>query len=73
MRQTGIPLVMSPWFGIVGETFVNVALEIAGATGVKVRRKPVEPSGERNGTPIVTMEADVQFETTSADASATKE
>ena len=73
MRQTGIPLIMAPWFAIVGETFVNVALEIAGATGVKVRRKPVEPSGEAHGTPVVIMEADVQFATTSTDASATKE
>jgi hypothetical protein len=71
MRQTGIPLIMAPWFGIVGETFVNVALEIAGATGVKVRRKPIEPAGEAHGTPLGTMEADVQFDTTNAETRAT--
>jgi len=65
-EQTGMPLLMAQWFTIVGEAFVQVALEIAGATGVQVRRKPIEPCGEAYGVPLVKLAADVQFDVAGA-------
>jgi hypothetical protein len=61
-EQTGMPLLLAPWFGIVGETFVHAALEIAGATGVHVRRKQFEQTGEANGVPVGKMAGEVEFD-----------
>jgi hypothetical protein len=62
MEQTGLPLLMAPWFGIVGEAFLSVALEIAGAKRILVRRLPTEPVGKAHGLPLGRMVADVEFE-----------
>ncbi len=65
MSQTGLPQVMVPWFIIVGETFLQVALEVAGATGIQIRRRPFESAGEAHGMPLTNVSADVQFDVAS--------
>ncbi len=62
LEQTGIPQYMATWFTIVGDTFLHVALEIAGAKQVRVRRWPVEPCGEAHGVALVKIAADVEFD-----------
>jgi hypothetical protein len=59
--QTGVPLLMAPWFAIVGETYVRVALEIAGAKRARVRRAPAEPSGEAYGMALVSLAMEVEI------------
>jgi hypothetical protein len=62
-QQTGLPKMMAPWFSVVGETFLTVALEIAGATNILVRRRPFAPTGDAHGLPVGTLVADVEFDT----------
>jgi hypothetical protein len=64
LSQTGIPMLMAPWFTIVADTYLQVALEIAGATGVHVRRRPMEPSGHAHGLAVGAIAAEVAFDTT---------
>jgi hypothetical protein len=68
LQQTGLPVLMAPWFATVSETFVSVALEIAGAKQVTIRRKPLEPDGKAHGLPLGRMVADVEFDTARASA-----
>ncbi len=68
LTQTGIPTLMSQWFAIVGDTFLQVALEIAGAKGISVRRKPIALTGEVQGMHVGTIVADVEFDPASAHA-----
>lgn len=72
VRRTGIPLFLAPWFGIVAETFLTVALEIAGASKVQLRQRPVQTLEEGHGLRLSTLEGDVLFDTPSviADRSA---
>jgi hypothetical protein len=60
--QTGVPAFLAPWFGIVGETFVQVALEVAGAKKSQVRRAPPTPAGTAHGVALVTLSVDVGFD-----------
>lgn len=60
-EHSGIPQPMVPWFGIVGETYVSVALEIAGAKGFQVRRRPILPGGETSGVPLATLSVEVDL------------
>jgi hypothetical protein len=60
-EHSGIPQPMVPWFGIVGETYVSVALEIAGAKAFQVRRRPIMPGGETSGVPLATLGVEVDL------------
>jgi hypothetical protein len=62
-EHAGIPQAMVPWFGIVGETYVTVALEIAGAKAFSVRRRPILPGGEVQGVPLATLSVEVDLGT----------
>jgi hypothetical protein len=57
--QKGVPAFLAPWFGIVGETFVQVALEIAGTNKCQVRRAPPATTGTAHGVPLVSLSVDV--------------
>ena len=63
VEHTGFPAYMASWFSIVAETYLHVALELAGASKVHVRRQPFELTGEAHGLPVGRMIGDVQFET----------
>jgi hypothetical protein len=60
--QSGVPAYLAPWFGIVGETFLQVALEIAGAKKTQVRRAPPAAAGAAHGVALVTIAAEVAFD-----------
>jgi hypothetical protein len=61
MEQTQLPLLLAPWFTVVADTFVRVALELAGAASVQFRRQPHVETGKVHGIPVATFTADVQF------------
>ena len=45
----GVPSLLVPWMRIVAETFLRVALELAGVRRLHVRRLPVDPDGLAHG------------------------
>jgi hypothetical protein len=61
IEHTGLPLLLAQWFGIVGETFLEVALEAAGARKINVRRQPPTQSGMAHGLPLANLVGEVEF------------
>jgi hypothetical protein len=61
-EQAGMPALMAQWLSIVGDTYLHVALETAGAKKVRVRRIPIEECGEMHGVPLVKLSTDVEFD-----------
>jgi len=51
-RVTGVPMGLVPWFRIVSETFLQVALELSGARFVQIRRLAVDRDGTAHGVPL---------------------
>jgi hypothetical protein len=62
IEQKGVPTFLAPWLGIVGEMFVHVALEIAGARKIQMRRAPPVSDGSAHGAPLVALTGEVLFE-----------
>jgi hypothetical protein len=58
IERQGIPALIVPWFTIVGETYLAVALELAGGKS-QIRRHPTVQTGEAHGVPLCTMGCDV--------------
>ncbi|MGD0525363.1 MAG: hypothetical protein ABSE49_09480 [Polyangiaceae bacterium] len=58
---SGIPTFLVPWLRIVAETYLLVALEVAGAPSAQVRRIGVTPSGEGHGAPLATMGFEIRL------------
>jgi len=59
---SGIPALLAPWLRVVGETFVLVALELAGVKFAQIRRVPVEPGGEAHGVPLAAVGFEIQLD-----------
>jgi hypothetical protein len=58
----GVPSLLVPWLRIVSETYVRVALELAGAKFVQILRLPSGPSGEAHGVPLSTVGLEIQLD-----------
>jgi hypothetical protein len=67
VEYTGIPMFLVPWLSIVGETYLSVALEVAGAKQTQLRRHPTVPSGHAHGMPVATMGVDIHLDATRSD------
>jgi hypothetical protein len=58
----GVPELLAPWLRIVGETFLLVALELAGVKFAQMRRLPVEPDGEAHGVRLAIVGLEIQLD-----------
>jgi hypothetical protein len=61
VEHRGMPAVLGTWFAIVGEAYIRVALEIAGAAAVQFRRAPTSVTGQAHGVELVSLSAEVQY------------
>ncbi len=59
---SGIPVFLAPWLRVVAETFLIVALELAGVKSAQIRRMPVVPSGEACGVRLATVGFDIRVD-----------
>jgi hypothetical protein len=66
VEQTGAPLIMAPWLSIVGDEYMRVALELAGAKTVNIRRRPTETHGSAHGLSLARIVAEVEFDAEAA-------
>jgi hypothetical protein len=64
----GVPTPLVPWLRIVGETYVQVALELAGVTFAQFRRLPVTAGGDRHGVPLSDVGFEIQLDPAAGDA-----
>ena len=64
---SGIPEPIVPWFRLAGETYMVIALELAGVSFVQVRRLPVSAAGEAHGVRLASLGFDVQLDPKKAD------
>jgi hypothetical protein len=58
---SGIPTFLVPWLRVVAETYLLVALELAGAPSPQLRRLGVTPSGEGRGASVATMGFEIRL------------
>ncbi len=66
VEQVGAPLIMAPWLSVVGDEYMRVALELAGAKSVQIRRRPTEEYGSAHGLPLAKIVAEVEFDAAAA-------
>jgi hypothetical protein len=59
---SGVPEPIVAWLRIVGETYLQVALELAGVTFAQLRRMPVTPAGEAHGVRLASVGFDIQLD-----------
>jgi hypothetical protein len=57
-----VPTLLVPWLRIVGETYLQVALELAGVTFAQFRRLPVTAGGEDHGVPLSHLGFEIQLD-----------
>jgi hypothetical protein len=60
LEQKSVPAFLAPWLGIVGDTYVQVALEIAGAQRIHTRRDPIAERASR-GASLVDLRGEVSY------------
>jgi hypothetical protein len=60
-ENSGVPALMAPWFAVVAETYVGVALELSGAKTFAIRRRPTQPAGEMHGIAMATLAVEVDL------------
>jgi hypothetical protein len=60
----GVPAPLVPWLRVVGETYIQVALELAGVTFAQLRRLPVTSGGEEHGVPLSEVGLEIQLDPT---------
>ncbi|HEY1690611.1 MAG TPA: hypothetical protein VGG39_00530 [Polyangiaceae bacterium] len=58
----GVPTFLVPWLRTVSETYLEVALELAGVTFAQLRRLPVVSSGEAHGLPVASVGLELQLD-----------
>ena len=59
---SGVPAFIVPWLRIVGETYLQVALELAGVKFAQFRRLGVTPAGEGKGLPLSSIGFEIQLD-----------
>ncbi|HEY3819234.1 MAG TPA: hypothetical protein VGL81_18825 [Polyangiaceae bacterium] len=59
---SGIPSFLVPWFRIVTETYLLVALELAGVESPQVRRLGVTPGGEAHGLGLAVVGFEIRLQ-----------
>ena len=59
IEHSGVPTLIVPWFLTVGETYLTVALELAGGKKFQIRRHPTIPRGDLLGVPVVSTGCDI--------------
>jgi hypothetical protein len=60
---SGIPVFLVPWLRVVAETYLLVALELAGVKDVQLRWLPVVPEGEGHGVRLAGFGFEIQLRT----------
>jgi hypothetical protein len=64
---SGIPAFIVPWFRIVAETFLLVALELAGVESPRIRRLGVTPGGQAHGVGLSVIGLEIRVAPASAE------
>jgi hypothetical protein len=59
---TGVPDLLAPWLRVVAETFVLVALDLAGVKFAQVRRLGITPAGEAHGVRLTSIGFELQLD-----------
>jgi hypothetical protein len=59
---SGVPAMLAPWLRVVAETFVLVALELAGVKFAQVRRLMVTPAGGSHGVRLTAVGFEIQLD-----------
>jgi hypothetical protein len=58
----GVPTYLSQWLRTVSETYLEVALELAGVKFAQLRRLPVTAHGEAQGFPLSVVGLEIQLD-----------
>jgi hypothetical protein len=61
---SGVPAILVPWLRVVSETYLRVALELAGAKTVQILRLPTVATGEAYGQRLTAVGVEIQLDPT---------